>query len=109
MSILLLTLCAAPSVAIGALLLLPAGRVRALTAASIVVSGGAFSLYATRSPSLQSSTVADEATTVAKVDRAAGVEPQPPQEAIPAAVLAPSVEASRIEFVAPSVKASRIE
>ena len=106
MSILLFTACAAPSLAIGAVLLLPAGRVRALAAASIVVSGGAFSLYTTLSPSSQSSTVVDEATTVGKVDWVTVVEPESPQEAMPAAVLAPSIEASRTDFVAPSVKIS---
>ena len=79
--------------------------VLALAAASMV-GGVAFSLHATLAPSSQSSTVADEATTVGKVDRVAVVEPEPPQEAVPAAVLAGSFEASRTASLAPSTQAS---
>src|SRR3954451_12791944 len=79
----------------------------ALAAASMVASGVAFSLHATLSPSSQSSTVADETTTDGKVDRVSVVEPEAPQEAAPAAVQAPSLEASRTDFLAPSNEASR--
>jgi hypothetical protein len=72
----------------------------------MVASGVAFSLHATLSPSSQSSTLADEATTVRKVDTVAAVEPEPPQEAVPAAVLAGSFEASRTASLAPSTQAS---
>ena len=109
MSILLLTACAAPSLAIGAVLLLPAGRVRALAAACMVVSGVAYSLHATLSPSSQSSTIAHETTTVGEVDSVAVVQPEPPQAAMPAAVLAPSIEASQTNFLALSIEASRTD
>jgi hypothetical protein len=79
--------------------------VLALAAASMV-GGVAFSLHATLAPSSQSSTVADEATTVGKVDSVAVVEPEPPQEPVPAAVLAGSFEASRTASLAPSTQAS---
>jgi hypothetical protein len=77
-----------------------------LAAASMVASGVAFSLHATLSPSSQLSTLADEATTVRKVDTVAAVEPEPPQEAVPAAVLAGSFETSRTASLAPSTQAS---
>src|SRR4051795_1390670 len=74
--------------------------VLALAAASMV-GGVAFSLHATLAPSSQSSTVADEATAVGKLDSVAVVEPEPPQEAMPAVVQAPSIEASQTNFLAP--------
>src|SRR3954454_5397519 len=77
--------------------------VLALAAASMV---GGVAFHATLAPSSQSSTVADEATTVGKVDSVAVVEPEPPQEAVPAAVLAGSFEASRTASLAPSTQAS---
>jgi hypothetical protein len=81
--------------------------VLALAAASVVASGVAFSLQVTLSPSSHSSTVADGTTTDRKVDRVSVVEPEAPQEAAPAAVQAPSREASRTDFLAPSIEASR--
>src|SRR4051795_6078011 len=79
--------------------------VLALAAASMV-GGVAFSLHATLAPSSQSSTVADEATAFGKVDSVAVVEPEPPQEAMPAVVQAPSIEASQTNFLAPSIEPS---
>src|SRR3954454_13369428 len=76
--------------------------VLALAAASMV---GGVAFHATLAPSSQSSTVADEATTVSKVDRVAVVEPEPPQEAVPAAVLV--AQASQTDFLRPSFEASR--
>ena len=64
--------------------------VLALAAASVVASGVAFSLQVTLSPSSQSSTVAEKATTDRKVDSVAVVQPELPQDAMPAAVQAPS-------------------
>jgi hypothetical protein len=81
--------------------------VLALAAASVVASGVAFSLQVTLSPSSHSSTVADGTTTDGKVDRVSVGEPEAPQEAAPAAVQAPSREASRTDFLAPSIEASR--
>ena len=69
-----------------------------LAAACMVVSGVAYSLHATLSPSSPSSTIADKATTVGKLDSDAIVEPEPPQEAMPAVVQAPSIEASPTDF-----------
>jgi hypothetical protein len=80
-----------------------------LAAACMVVSGVAYSLHATLSPSSQSSTIADKATTVGKLDSDAIVEPEPPQEAMTAAVLRPSIEASQTTFLAPSIEASRTD
>jgi len=77
-----------------------------LAAASLVASGVAFSLHATLSPSSQSSILADEATTVRKVDTVAAVEPEPPQEAVPAAVLAGSFGASPTDFYEVAEEAS---
>jgi hypothetical protein len=81
--------------------------VLALAAASVVASGVAFSLQVTLSPSSHSSTVADGTTTDRKVDRVSVVEPEAPQEAAPAAVQAPSREASRTDFLSPSIEASQ--
>ena len=79
--------------------------VLALAAASIVGSGVAFSL--TRPfPSSQSSTVADEAATDSKIDSVAVIEGEPPQDAMPAAVLRSAIEASRTNSVAPATQAS---
>src|SRR4051812_10089490 len=75
-----------------------------LAAASMVVSGVTFSLHATLAPSSQSSTVADEATTVGTLDSVAVVEPEPPQEAMPAAVLRPSIEASQRNYWRPPLR-----
>jgi hypothetical protein len=80
--------------------------VLALAAASIVGSGVAFSLHATLSPSSQSSTIADEAATEGKFYRISVVEPEAPQEAAPAAVLAPSLEASQTPFYEVAEEAS---
>ena len=80
--------------------------VLALAAASIVGSGVAFSLHATLSPSSQSSTVADEAATDSKIDSVAVIEGEPPQDAMPAAVLRSAIEASRTDSVAPATQAS---
>src|SRR6476660_7884306 len=77
-----------------------------LAAACMVVSGVAYSLHATLSPSSQSSTIAHETTTVGEVDSVAVVQPEPPQAAMPAAVLALSIEASRTDSLAPSTQAS---
>ena len=60
--------------------------------------GVAFSLHATLSPSSQSSTVADEAATNSKIDSVAVIEGEPPQDAMPAAVLRSAIEASRTNF-----------
>ena len=81
--------------------------VLALAAASVVASGVAFSLQVTLSPSSQSSTVAEKATTDRKVDSVAVVQPELPQDAMPAAVQAPSLEASRTDFLSPSIEASQ--
>ena len=81
--------------------------VLALAAASVVASGVAFSLQVTLSPSSQSSTVAEKATTDRKVDSVAVVQPELPQDAMPAAVQAPSREASRTDFLSPSIEASQ--
>jgi hypothetical protein len=80
-----------------------------LAAACMVVSGVAYSLHATLSPSSQSSTIAHETTTVGEVDSVAVVQPEPPQAAMPAAVLAPSIEASQTNFLALSIEASRTD
>src|SRR6188472_1129238 len=80
--------------------------VLALAAASVVASGVAFSLQVTLSPSSHSSTVADGTTTDRKVDRVSVVEPEAPQEAAPAAVQAPSLEASRTAFYEVAEEAS---
>src|SRR5881394_1144532 len=81
--------------------------VLALAAGSVVASGVALSLQVTPSTSSHSSTIADEATTVSKVDSVAVVAAEPPQDAMPAAVQAPSFEASQTNFLAPSLEASR--
>src|SRR4051812_19916642 len=81
--------------------------VLALAAGSVVASGVALSLQVTPSTSSHSSTIADEATTVSKVDRVAVVAAEPPQDALPAAVQAPSLEASRTAFLSPSIEASQ--
>ena len=82
--------------------------VLALAAGSVLASGVALSLQVTPSTSSHSSTIADEATTVSKVDRvAAVVAAEPPQDAMPAAVQAPSLEASRTDFLSPSIEASQ--
>jgi hypothetical protein len=81
--------------------------VLALAAASILGSGVAFSLHATLPLSSQSSTIADKAATEGKFYRVSVAEPEAPQEAAPAAVQAPSREASRTDFLAPSIEASR--
>jgi hypothetical protein len=81
--------------------------VLALAAASVVASGVAFSLQVTLSPSSQSSTVAEKATTDSKVDSVAVVQPELPQDAMPAAVLRSSIEASRTDFLSPSIEASQ--
>jgi hypothetical protein len=80
--------------------------VLALAAGSVVASGVALSLQVT--PSTSSSTIAHEATTVSKVDRVAVLAAEPPQDAMPAAVQAPSLEASRTDFLSPSLEASQI-
>src|SRR3954452_18669915 len=81
--------------------------VLALAAGCVVASGVALSLQVTPSTSSHSSTIADEATTVSKVDRVAVVAAEPPQDALPAAVQAPSLEASRTAFLSPSIEASQ--
>src|SRR4051794_23449370 len=78
-------------------------------AAASMVGGVAFSLHATLAPSSQASTVADEATAVGKVDSVAVVEPEPPQEAMPAVGQAPSIEPSQTNFLAPSIEPSRTD
>lgn len=78
-----------------------------LAAACMVVSGVAYSLHATLSPSSQSSTIAHETTTVGEVDSVAVVQPELPQDAMPAAVLRSSIEASRTDFLSPSIEASQ--
>jgi hypothetical protein len=80
-----------------------------LAAACMVVSGVAYSLHATLSPSSQSSTNAHETTTVGEVDSVAVVQPEPPQAAMPAPVLAPSIEASQTNVLALSIEASRTD
>jgi hypothetical protein len=82
--------------------------VLALAAGSVVASGVALSLQVTPSTSSHSSTIAHEATTVSKVDRVAVLAAEPPQDAMPAAVQAPSLEASRTDFLSPSLEASQI-
>jgi hypothetical protein len=80
----------------------------ALAAGSVVASGVALSLQVTPSTSSHPSTIADEATTVSKVDRVAVVAAEPPQETMPAAVQAPSFEVSRTDFLlSPSTQASQ--
>jgi len=61
----------------------------------------------TPSTSSHSSTIADEATSVSKVDSVAVVQPELPQDAMPAAVLRSSIEASRTDFLSPSIEASQ--
>jgi hypothetical protein len=80
--------------------------VLALAAASILGSGVAFSLHATLSPSSQSTTIADEAATEGKFYRVSVVEPEAPQEAAPAAVLGPFLEASQTPFYEVAEEAS---
>src|SRR6187200_2721194 len=80
--------------------------VLALAAGSVVAAGVALSLQVTPSTSSHSSTIADEATTVGKIDSVAVVKAEPPQDAMPAAVLRSSIEASRTDSVAPSNQAS---
>src|SRR3954454_24624088 len=82
--------------------------VLALAAGSVVASGVALSLQVTPSTPSPSSTIAHEATTVSKVDRVAVLAAEPPQDAMPAAVQAPSLEASRTDFLSPSFEASQI-
>jgi hypothetical protein len=82
--------------------------VLALAAGSVVASGVALSLQVTPSTSSHSSTIAQGATTVSKVDRVAVLAAEPPQDAMPAAVQAPSLEASRTDFLSPSLEASQI-
>jgi hypothetical protein len=82
--------------------------VLALAAGSVVASGVALSLQVTPSTSSPSSTIAHEATTVSKVDRVAVLAAEPPQDAMPAAVQAPSFAASRTDFLSPSLEASQI-
>jgi len=81
--------------------------VLALAAGSVLASGVALSLQVTPSTSSHSSTIAVEATSVSKVDRVAVVAAEPPQDAMPAAVQAPSLEASRTDFLSPSIEASQ--
>jgi hypothetical protein len=83
--------------------------VLALAAGSVVASGVALSLQVTPSTSPHSSIIADEATTVSKFDRVAVVAAEPPQDAMPAAVLRSSVEGSRTDSVAPSTQASPMD
>ena len=80
--------------------------VLALAAASILGSGVAFSLHATLPLSSQSSTIADEAATEGKFYRVSVAEPEAPQEAAPAAVLASSLEASQTPFYEVAEEAS---
>jgi hypothetical protein len=80
--------------------------VLALAAASILGSGVAFSLHATLPLSSQSSTIADEAATEGKFYRVSVAEPEAPQEAAPAAVLAFSLEASQTPFYEVAEEAS---
>src|SRR6476469_4662139 len=81
--------------------------VLALAAGSVLASGVALSLQVTPSTSSHSSTIAVEATSVSKVARVAVVAAEPPQDAMPAAVQAPSLEASRTDFLSPSIEASQ--
>ena len=81
--------------------------VLALAAGSVLASGVALSLQVTPSTSSHSSTIAVEATSVSKVDRVAVVAAEPPQDAMPAAVLRSSIEASRTDFLSPSIEASQ--
>jgi hypothetical protein len=83
--------------------------VLALAAGSVVASGVALSLQVTPSTSSHSSIIADEATTVSKVDRVAVVAAEPPQDTMPAAVLRSSVEGSRTDSVAPATQASPMD
>jgi len=83
--------------------------VLALAAGFVVASGVALSLQVTPSTSSHSSIIADEATTVSKVDRVAVVAAEPPQDTMPAAVLRSSVEGSRTDSVAPSTQASPMD
>ena len=69
--------------------------VLALAAGSVIASGVALSLQVTPSTSSHPSTIGDEATTVSKVDSVAVLAAEPPQDAMPAPVQAPSLEASQ--------------
>ena len=80
--------------------------VLALAAGSVIASGVALSLQVTPSTSSHPSTIGDEATTVSKVDSVAVLAAEPPQDAMPAPVQAPSLEASQTGFYEVAEEAS---
>src|SRR4051794_29776243 len=82
--------------------------VLALAAGSVVASGVAVSLQVTPSTSPPSSTIADESTAVSRVDRVAVLAAETPPDAMPAALQAPSLQASRTDLLSPSFEASQI-